>query len=223
MGRFTDSRCPGAAIISMVRHHLNRYETLRRMIGWESQKPSSITGLLLALLLSIAIGGCDGESPSATRETQPATSGGSTTPSTEPQSTSPPSTKAPPSNVVRIAVPSDGSSVPMITDVEGTSPRLPQGHQLWVVVKPASAAAFWPQAGPIPLQPDGRWSVKAQIGEEAHVGMEFNIIAVVATEKQARDAFAQSMRSCEQGACEPLYGALPIGAVQQHQITVRRS
>jgi hypothetical protein len=180
-------------------------------------------GLLLALLLSIAIGGCDGESPSATRETQPATSAGSTTPSTEPQSAGASSTKAPPGNVVRIAVPSDGSSVPMITEVKGTSPKLPEGHQLWVVVKPASAAGFWPQAGPIPLQPDGRWSVKAEIGEQAHVGMEFNIIAVLATGKQARDAFAQHLRSCEQGECEPLYGALPLGAVEQHEITVRRT
>jgi hypothetical protein len=222
MGRFTDSRRPGVPIIRMARHCLSRHETPRRIIGWESQKPLSITGLLLALLLSMATGGCDGESPSATRETQPATSAGSTTPSTEPRSTGPPST-APPSNVVRITVPSDGSSVPMITDVEGTSPKLPEGHQLWVVVKPASAAGFWPQAGPIPLQPDGRWSVTAEIGEKADVGMEFNIIAVVATGKQARDALAQYLRGCEQGACEPLYGALPIGAVRQHQITVRRS
>jgi hypothetical protein len=91
------------------------------------------------------------------------------------------------------------------------------------VVQPASAAGFWPQIGPIPLQPDGRWSVNSQIGEEAQAGMEFNIIAVVATGKQAIDAFAQYMKSCEQGACEPLYGALPLGAVQQHRITVRRS
>jgi hypothetical protein len=208
---------------SIAHHYLSRHEALRKIIEREAQKPSSMTALLLALLLSIAIGGCDGESPSATRETQPATSAGSSTPSTEPQSTGPRSTKAPPGNVVRIAVPSDGSSVPMITDVEGTSPQLPEGHQLWVVVNPASAAAFWPQAGPIALQPDGRWSVKAQIGEEAHVGVEFNIIAVVATGKQARDAFAQYTRNCEQGACEPLYGALPLGAVRQHQITVRRS
>jgi hypothetical protein len=111
----------------------------------------------------------------------------------------------------------------MITQVKGTGPELPQGHQLWVVVNPEDAAAFWPQIGPIPVQPDGRWSVAAQIGEEAQVGMEFNIIAVVATGKQSIDAFAQQMKSCEQGACEPLYGALPIGAVRQHQITVRRS
>lgn len=228
MVRFTDSRLPHAPISSMVRHCLSGHDTPRqktpeRILGWESRKPSSIMGLLLALLLSIAIGGCDGESPSATRETRPATSAGSTTPSTEPQSAGASSTKAPPGNMVRIAVPSDGSSVPMITEVKGTSPKLPQGHQLWVVVNPASAAGFWPQAGPIPLQPDGRWSVKARIGEEAQVGLEFNIIAVVATGKQARDAFAQHMRSCEQGTCEPLYGALPLGAVRQHQITVRRS
>jgi hypothetical protein len=215
MGRFTDSRRPSAPSI--------RRETIRRIIGWESKKPSSTAWLLLALLLSIAIGGCDGGSPSAARETRPATSAGSTTPSTAPRSTGASSTKAQPSNVVRIAVPPDGSSVPMITEVKGTSPKLPQGHQLWVVVNPASAAGFWPQIGPIPLQPDGRWSVNAQIGEEAHVGMEFNIIAVVATGKQAIDGFAQYMKSCEQGACEPLYGALPLGAVRQHQITVRRS
>jgi hypothetical protein len=215
MGRFTDSRRPGAPSIGR--------ETIRRIIGWESHKPSSTAGLLLALLLSIAVGGCDGGSPSAARETRPATSAGSTTPSTAPQPAGASSTKAQPSNVVRIAVPSDGSHVPMITQVKGTSPKLPQGHQLWVVVNPASAAAFWPQIGPIPLQPDGRWSVAAQIGEEAQVGMEFNIIAVVATGKQSIDAFAQHMKSCKQGACEPLYGALPIGAVPQHQITVRRS
>lgn len=223
MGRFENSRRARVASISIVRHPLSRRETLRRIIGWESQKPLSAAALLLALLLSMVFGGCDGESPSATRETQPATTAGSTTPSTEPRSTGPPSTKAPPSNVVRIAVPSDGSSVPMITGVEGTSPKLPEGHQLWVVVKPASAAAFWPQSGPIPLRPDGRWSVKTEIGEQAHEGMEFNIIAVLAAGKQASDAFAQYMRSCEQGECEPLYGALPLGAVQQHQITVRRS
>ena len=207
----------------MGRFESSRRGPLRIVIGWGSQTPSSVMALLLALLLSMAVGGCDGASPSATRETQPATSAGSTTPSTESRSTGPPSTKAPPGNVVRIAVPSDGSPVPMITDVVGTSPKLPEGHQLWVVVNPASAAAFWPQTGPIPLQPDGRWSIKAQIGEEAHAGMEFNIIAVVASGKQARDAFAQNIRSCKQGECEPLYGALPVGAVRQHQITVRRS
>lgn len=111
----------------------------------------------------------------------------------------------------------------MIADVEGTSPKLPEGHELWVLVNPTSAAGFWPQAGPIPVRPDGRWSVTAEIGEEAHVGMEFNIIVVVATEKQARDAFAQYKKSCQQGECEPLYGALPLGAVRQDQITVRRS
>ena len=111
----------------------------------------------------------------------------------------------------------------MITDVEGTSPKLPEGHQLWVLVNPTSATGFWPQAGPTPVQPDGRWSVRAEIGEEAHVGVEFNIIAVVATGKQARDVFAQNMRRCEQGECEPLYGALPLGAARQDQITVRRS
>jgi hypothetical protein len=111
----------------------------------------------------------------------------------------------------------------MITDVEGTSPKLPEGDQLWVVVQPTSAAGFWPQAGPIPVRPDGRWSVRAEIGEEAHVGMEFNVVAVVATGKQAKDAFTKNWKGCEQGECEPLYGALPVGAALQDQITVRRS
>ena len=60
--------------------------------------------------------------------------------------------------------------------VEGTAMFAPKAN-LWVLVRRADAAGWWPQAGPVPVC-DGRWSASVFYGEPRDFGHAFEIRAL---------------------------------------------
>jgi hypothetical protein len=69
-----------------------------------------------------------------------------------------------------------GEEVAEAGTVEGTATLAPK-TSLWVLVRCADAAGWWPQAGPVPIC-DGRWSASVSYGEPRDCGHTFVILAL---------------------------------------------
>jgi hypothetical protein len=69
-----------------------------------------------------------------------------------------------------------GDDVGTSGTVEGTAMPAPN-TSVWVLVRRADAAGWWPQAGPVPVY-DGRWSASVSYGEPRDFGHAFEIRAL---------------------------------------------
>jgi hypothetical protein len=100
--------------------------------------------------------------------------------------TSPPpadtTTPPAPSTTGRLTGVRDGSKVAFHQPVNGVVTGLPPGTDVWIVVEPISAPAFWPQLGPLALLPTGAFRASVYFGASAtqNVGEQFITLLVVA-------------------------------------------
>lgn len=132
-----------------------------------------------------------------------------------------PSDEPPP---VRIVSPNTGDLVAPNRPIKGASQGLNTREQtIWIVVAPQSTARFYPQKGPVPIQPDGEWtSLPVYIGVQGQKGDQrdsvFDIIVVVAN-NAARQEFASYLSRIASGV-SPGLDELPEGAIEYDRATV---
>jgi len=122
---------------------------------------------------------------------------------------------------VTITSPASGGSVPRLVIVQGTACHIPQDKELWLLIVPEGATGYYPQAGPIVISSDGRWSTSAYMGldDPVDIGRGFVLIAALADQKGSaaiRPYFAQSGQEFK--GIEPL----PQGIQLMTQIQVIR-
>lgn len=81
-----------------------------------------------------------------------------------------------------ITSPADGSKVPVLVEVRGTSCNIPSDQELWMLVLPAGVTAYYPQPGPVVISSDGQWSIGAAVGQNtpADIGRPYILIAALA-------------------------------------------
>jgi len=77
---------------------------------------------------------------------------------------------------VLITAPLDKSEVDCRTSIQGTASDTK--WEVWIIIHPMETGDYWVQPS-ITVQPDGTWEVIAYIGEPAHIGKKFEIMAVV--------------------------------------------
>jgi hypothetical protein len=122
---------------------------------------------------------------------------------------------------VRIVSPLPDSRVTRLITVQGTVCSIPRGKQLWVLLVPEGATAYYPQAGPVVMTGGGAWSASAYVGSDDadEVGKGFTVIAALADEQgdaALRAYFSQS--GPEYHGLEPL----PVGVQLISQVRVMR-
>lgn len=142
--------------------------------------------------------------------------GSSSTTSTPPP---PPSPSPSPSATAAFTAPHDGSTVLFTQDVTGRITNSQNGMAFWLVVQPLLAPQYWPQHGPLSLDPSGRFQATAYIGQSSSQskGEKVNLLIVEAP----RDA---SQRFSEFSAKQQGSGMerLPDGTTTLAKITVVR-
>lgn len=98
---------------------------------------------------------------------------------------------------VTITSPVSGTSVPRLVIVQGTACHIPNERELWLLVVPEGATAYYPQTGPVVISSDGSWSTSAYVGldDPVDVGRGFVLIAALADQQGSaaiHGYFAQS-------------------------------
>lgn len=102
-----------------------------------------------AVVVVVALAACSPSDPGPIKD--PSTSAPSIAdPASTPQSTSPT-----PALAGQLTGPLDSSKVAYQQQVSGVVTGLPPGSDVWIVVYPESAPAYWPQPGPLQLDPKG--------------------------------------------------------------------
>ena len=125
---------------------------------------------------------------------------------------------------VEITSPSDGDTVSMVEDLEGTSKDIPEGDELWIMVYPDGVNRYYPQdKRDLPIIPmaNGDWTAKAIIGCETDHGREFKLFAVLANET-ANAEILEYLDECIENGSWPGLEQLPDGAEIYDYVTVIR-
>ncbi len=119
---------------------------------------------------------------------------------------------------VDIKSPQENQSVPIAVPVTGSYANLPDGHQIWVMVRPANSPLLFPQSGPA-LASGGQWSAtNIRVGNDSDAGTLFQILPVITTSGSGA-VFSARLAAGDFSGMDKL----PPGATPQHPVTVKRS
>jgi hypothetical protein len=85
--------------------------------------------------------------------------------------------------VGQLTNPQDGGKADYNQVVTGVVTGLPPGIDAWIVLYPTQAPAFWPQPGPLALNPAGRFRTSVYVGAGAtqNIGENFIVYLVAAS------------------------------------------
>ncbi len=120
----------------------------------------------------------------------------------------------------RLTSPRDDSKVAYRQEVGGVVTGLRPSTEAWIVVYPALAPAYWPQAGPLQPGPAGVFLTLAFFGvPNQDVGEHFTVRLVITTPA----ASARIRAFLAQPAPRRGMPSLPPGAQTLTQVTVTRS
>jgi hypothetical protein len=110
---------------------------------------------------------------------------------------------------VKITVPVDMQTVPIVDEIKGTFQGLPPGHRIWTMVYPPSIGKYYPQNE---AEISGNmWSSRVTIGLNGEGGRTFLIYAVAADEKAHTELSIYARRARESND-SPGLRDLPEGA-----------
>jgi hypothetical protein len=119
----------------------------------------------------------------------------------------------------QITSPRDGSKVDFQQVMSGIVSGLPPGTDAWIVVYPVSAAAYWPQPGPLLLDPTGGFRTSAYFGaNQAPASGETFIAYLVIAPQAASQRFRTFVAQPPQNGLP----TLPSGVQTLAKITVTR-
>jgi len=149
------------------------------------------------------------------------TTGPIVTPPDEPVTTPGTGTTPAPPPIIEITVPADGSNVTMNQNLLGKAQNIPEGYQLWAMVKPGEINRYYPQDEPIISDAFGNWAKQITIGSIADGGKPFDIIVVLA-DPTAQKAFTDYCESSNKTGSWLGLEALPTGLAESRSITVIR-
>jgi hypothetical protein len=126
------------------------------------------------------------------------------------------------SPTVLITSPANGSTVDLITLVQGTISNSPNGEELWVIVVPDGVNAYYPQPGPVVIT-GNTWSASATVGDTSvnSQGRGFTLIIALADQSGSSAISAYLVQSKKTGTY-PGMPTLPDGVFLQNQIHVKR-
>jgi len=109
-----------------------------------------------------------------------------------------------------------------VNEVRGTFENLPLGQEVWLVLTRRGVARFYPQFGPVLLQPDGTWaSSSVYVGSDEDIDKKFNLLVVLADQRAGR-YFARYLERGRFTGHYPGLLRLPAGAVENDRITIVR-
>lgn len=124
---------------------------------------------------------------------------------------------------VYIKAPDARDTVEAHTLVRGTCAHVPDGKQVWVIVKPHGEEAYYPQPEVILIDLEDehdQWSTPTLIGAPDDGGV-YDILAVLA-DAEAGDVLRANMTDPESDTLGPALDRLPEGVTIYEQITVVR-
>ena len=81
---------------------------------------------------------------------------------------------------VAITSPAEGSHVPQTVTIEGTAANISADKQLWILITVEGVTGYFPQPGPISVNPGGKWSAQITVGIQTDKGKKFTLYAVLA-------------------------------------------
>jgi hypothetical protein len=120
---------------------------------------------------------------------------------------------------VKITVPVDMQTVPIVDEIKGTFHDLPPGHRIWTMVYPPSIGKYYPQDE---AEISGStWSSKVIIGLNNEAGRTF-LIYVVAADEKAHTELSIYTRRAKELNDSPGLRDLPEGARACQYIRVVR-
>lgn len=180
---------------------------------------TAIGGILFTLH---AIGYFDADNPPQVTQTSVTPTPESTpTPTPEPTPEPTPTPTLPSTQAkINITYPLDSTDVQMQETVKGTATNIPEGQQLWIVIKQQSLLEYRPQ-NYVNIQSDGSWELPVQIGEGDSHGSWFDIYAVLA-DKNAQNEFNNYLNTFEKTGIWPEMMELPDGSKVKVKVSVGR-
>lgn len=184
---------------------------------------TAIGGILLALHTA-GYFDSDGPVPSPTPKHTPTPTLEPTptpTPETNPKPTPTTPTLTPAASTkteINITYPLDSKDVQMKETVKGTATNIPEGQQLWIVIRFENK--YFPQ-NYVDIKSDGSWELPVQIGEGNMGGSTYDIEAVLA-DKNAQNEFNNYLNTFEKTGVWPEMTKLPDGSKVKVKVSVGR-
>lgn len=122
---------------------------------------------------------------------------------------------------IQVSQPIEGAKVNQIQAVEGTSLNIPDGSVIWVVIYLPIVRRYYPQDFPADIQVNNDWSTIVTIGQPGEVGLQADIIAVLA-DKSAQDVFNAYLQDAKSKNNFPGLEKLPDSALIYQRVSVVR-
>lgn len=123
--------------------------------------------------------------------------------------------------MLEITYPQDQAAVDQCELIQGTSQAIPPESSAWLVIFSKDVGRYYPQANPLLIGADGKWSMKVFIGLDQDSGKYFDLLLVLADDSANREFLDYE----KQAYAEKNWAGmefLPAGADLYDQVTVQR-
>jgi FtsH-binding integral membrane protein len=123
---------------------------------------------------------------------------------------------------ITISNPENGSIVGFEEIIQGTSVRIPQDSDIWIIIYNQTASLYYPNSNPVQAEIQGNWQLLTEeIGIPNDSGSRFIIIATLVNSEGRVDLNAYVVNSQREGEWLGM-DSLPDGVLPYDQVTVIR-